>query len=275
MNGEIAQLVALACFLNGRVQGKPASFSLASNSTCNFCKYVRFERHHAGWFRSSWKIAAATPEEWLAHEAGHGRNAWLLHEPTYGPHPDWKSAGFVGGGGRWFLVTTLGESSDLWQADWKVGDRDADEDRLWQVRYGAIAEDHYVEPPDYPSLDVCRGELHAVLVDAIQFGERNSLGIFADCFRKALVCLEASDPFASVPQQDLAPREFLSPIAAQLLAACQPAWVFGGMGSWNDVWVGENDEPEYERISQRLFEILNLAIAVATYSTFAPLGRRD
>jgi hypothetical protein len=53
----------------------------------------------------------------------------------------------------------------------------------------------------------------------------------------------------------------LKPEAVSLLASAWVADVFQGMGSWNDVpWC---DEPEYERVSGRLFKLLQPCIAAA------------
>lgn len=52
--------------------------------------------------------------------------------------------------------------------------------------------------------------------------------------------------------------------AKQLLAAAQAAWVFGGMGSWNDLGFDGNDQQEYNELSDKLFSLLNQAVSNAT-----------
>jgi hypothetical protein len=52
-----------------------------------------------------------------------------------------------------------------------------------------------------------------------------------------------------------------------LLEACQTAWVFGGMGSWNDLWFEGEDQGIYERVSERLFEAVNAGIEQAATSS--------
>lgn len=39
-----------------------------------------------------------------------------------------------------------------------------------------------------------------------------------------------------------------------------PAWVFGGMGSWNDTGFDGEDQNEHERVLEALFRPLNAAI---------------
>jgi hypothetical protein len=53
-----------------------------------------------------------------------------------------------------------------------------------------------------------------------------------------------------------------------LLDASQKAWVFGGMGSWNDLGSEGDDQKLYERLSDRLFRAVNEAIEAAATSTF-------
>lgn len=52
--------------------------------------------------------------------------------------------------------------------------------------------------------------------------------------------------------------------AIQLLYAASIAWVFGGMGSWNDT--GVNSE-EYNNVSNELYNTINLSI-VAVANNF-------
>jgi hypothetical protein len=55
--------------------------------------------------------------------------------------------------------------------------------------------------------------------------------------------------------------------AKQLLGAVQAAWVFGGMGSWNDLGFDGDDQQEYDKLSIELFLLLNQAICSAINTT--------
>lgn len=55
--------------------------------------------------------------------------------------------------------------------------------------------------------------------------------------------------------------------AATLLDACQKAWVFGCMGSWNDMGFDGENQKTYDRVSERLFQAVNVAIEQAATST--------
>jgi hypothetical protein len=45
-----------------------------------------------------------------------------------------------------------------------------------------------------------------------------------------------------------------------MLDAAQSAWVFGGMGSWNDLGFAGAEQKEYERVSKHLYAALTDAI---------------
>ena len=72
--------------------------------------------------------------------------------------------------------------------------------------------------------------------------------------------------------QDLAPGGVLTDLASALLDACQKAWVFGGMGSWNDLGFEGDSQRDYERMSESLFGAVTRAIAGAASSAFAGDG---
>jgi hypothetical protein len=57
-----------------------------------------------------------------------------------------------------------------------------------------------------------------------------------------------------------------------LLASAQAAWVFGGMGSWNDLGFDGNDQQEYTALSDELFLLLNQAIGATVNTTSGAAG---
>ena len=88
---------------------------------------------------------------------------------------------------------------------------------------------------------------------------------FADAFVAARETLEGKElPY---------PLEFLrftqmSPEAQRLLKAAGRAWVFGAMGSWNDVGVDATLKSRYESSSKALFDVLSRAVLVVANSTY-------
>lgn len=270
MVGSTAQVAALTCHLNARKLGIATHDFIPDNSTCKFCESIHFLRQKRGWFnrRGSWQVVARTPNEWLDSivESGFSR-AVLVHNLSYDAKlSDRMSAGFVGGGGRWLLCVEQNKQSDYWEASWEVGNREAADRRIWKVQYALVAAGPIAKSPAI-SIDELANQLVGALTEIETFARKHDLSGFADCFAKAQKCLGADDPFSLVYHRDLAPEGALSLPAARLLASCQAAWVFGGMGSWNDLGFDGDDQIVYQKLSDCLYDLLNKAICAGVNET--------
>jgi len=185
---------------------------------------------------------------------------------------DRMSAGFVGGGGDWYIATQRGNKGDCWRAYWKVWDRSAPNNRIWQVDYLLVCDADVTEDPSATDLKGLSERFSSVLVDTEGFAKKHGHDNFAKCFARALECLSSNDPFSLVYHKDLAPAGLLRLDAMRLLACCQAAWVFGGMGSWNDICFEGDENREYERLSDALFNLINEAICEAANSSAETLS---
>lgn len=270
MVGPTAQLAALTCHLNARRQGIAAPRFFPDNTTCRFCESVQFLYPKRGWFRRKvrWEVVAGTPDDWLGSIVdGRFSRAVLVHRAVDDPlFSDRLSAGMIGGGGRWLLLIQRGELSDCWESGWEVGNREAADQRIWRVQYARVAERVSVTS-DHESVEELTNRLTDTLNEIEAFARGQNLGGFADCFLKAQACLTTDDPLALVYHRDLAPPGILTLPAARLLACCQAGWVFGGMGSWNDLGFDGNDQTVYETLSDRLFSLMNQAICAGVNET--------
>jgi hypothetical protein len=269
MVGPTAQLVALACYFNGHARGMAVAPFFPANSTCQSCESIHFLRQQTLLLGQSpvWNVLEKTPDEWFAREARPGRNARIVCQRVDDPRfPERLTAEFASAGGRWLLALRARGRSDLWEASWEFGNQRAADRRIWQVQYGLVAENLKQEMPKLRTVEALFPELRRTLGDILAFAEEQQLDEFAGCFRKAIKCLSATDPFAEVYLKDLAPAGFLILPERQLLAACQAAWVFGGMGSWNDTGFDGKEQVRYERLSASLFALLNEGICVSTNS---------
>lgn len=268
MVGTTAQLAALACQFNGHIRGLRTDALFLSNSTALFCEYIHFVRRRRTWLgmAEEWAVLASTPEDWLAREARSGRSAILTHDSIDDPRmPDRKSAGFIGGGGRWLLNLVSDGRRDVWEPRWLVGDRKAAERRIWRVSYALLAQNAAM-PATLAVPDALIPVLNQTLSQLVTFCDDNRLENFGACFRKAQDCLTADDPLALVYHKDLAPEGLLDLSARRLLAACQAAWVFGGMGSWNDLGIDGIDGSRYAALSNDLFTQINNGICSSVNS---------
>jgi hypothetical protein len=177
------------------------------------------------------------------------------------------SAGFVGGGGRWLLAVTADKGKNLWEASWEVGNRKAPDKRIWRVRYGLVAEQAEFSMPKIRTVDAVCVQLQEALADIVAFADEHRIEGFGASFRKAIGCFSGDAPSAEVRHKDLVPDGLLDLPAQRILAACQAAWVFGGMGSWNDMGFDGAEQTRYENVSNRLFALLNEGICASANSS--------
>jgi hypothetical protein len=269
VNGPIAQLAALACHANGAVLGDVSGRFLSDNSTCRYCDSVSFLGPQHG--APGPVQEARSADEWLAWFRSAGvlgaRLRWTAQNDPAAS--DRMTAGFVGGGGHWRLeVLQRDGTSEFWMAGWKLWNQQAPDRRIWRVQYHLDE----VAPTSWRvevALEAAIHELTEALIDIAEFSRRESCDPFTELFETALSSL--SSTARAGYHQDLAPPGVLTESEARVLDACQPAYVFGGMGSWNDrVFDGTKGE-EYERVSERAFLAIHHAIPAAV-NGFA--GRR-
>ncbi|HNQ22574.1 MAG TPA: hypothetical protein PKK06_05710 [Phycisphaerae bacterium] len=271
MQEPTAQIAALTCYLNARKRGIATRHFFPGNSTCQFCEFIHFlHPRRRRWFGrdEGWDVIATTADDWLESVALDGlAHAVLIRLPGGDPRlPDRKAAGFVGGGGRWRLCLHRKRSVGCWEAGWELGNREAADRRIWRVRYVLVADEQPARPAAL-SVDELGEHLPRCLTDIEAFARQHDLECFAECFAKAQKCLTSDNPLALVHHRDLAPDGALERPAARLLAACQAAWVFGGMGSWNDVGFNGPERTLYCELSDRLFDLLTQAICAAVNTT--------
>lgn len=100
----------------------------------------------------------------------------------------------------------------------------------------------------------CGAALVAALVAIRQFAAEHGLGHWVTWFTDAL-----ARPSVIRYHPDMLLGRY--PDAARSLAARAAAsWVFGGMGSWNDVHVPGPDEEDMRRLSNALYDAVRDAV---------------
>ena len=270
MVGPIAQLVALACFLNVKLRGQTVPTFFPSNSTATFCDRIRFMRPGKR-EEDDWEIVASSTDDWFDWVATQNYLfAYLDYAPVNDPLlSDRLSAGFVGGGGRWLLGTAKHGECDYWQAGWKVWDQKAPDRRIWRVDYGLMGFDNEFQGVPKSDLVALSEEFTSTLSAIEQFARKHQLDGFADAFALGRKCLQSDDPLSLIFHKDLSPDGLLDLNSLRLLAACQAASVFGGMGSWNDMSFDGEEGKTYDQLSDSLFALINRSICAATNSPVA------
>lgn len=270
MNGPIAQIVALTCYGNAILSGGPGPQFFPANSTCQFCERVTFvllSKSILG--KTKERVLADSPDVWFGQlKACSARGIRLSRTPKNNPgFSDRMSAGFVGRGGKWTMeVLFPDDTSERWIARWEVGNQQAPDKRIWRVTYGRVSQGRSNPSPVCEVPKAIR-ELDESLREVRAFSAKQKLDGFTRSFDDALDTIETKGRNRHGYHQDLAPAGFLSEEAAVLLDAGQKSWVFGGMGSWNDMGFDGEDQETYDRLSERLFQAVNVAIEQAATST--------
>ncbi|WP_034618672.1 hypothetical protein [Chitinibacter tainanensis] len=267
MQTTIAQMIALTSWGNALLQGRIAQSSdfYPGNSTFQFCAEVAFYALDPA--TGSWpsQPLARDPLAWLQQQADAGVEKFSL---SYWPSghtaehttSDRMAVGFVGGGGRWLLLAHFADGVDVWEARWEVGERQRADRKIWQVRYGQIARRVSAPASEVLALPKLRALLANQLTALTTFAsEQKELG-FAKTFARALDDLNTAA--ARLESSDLTPPGALNLSAQQLLAATETAWVFGGMGSWNDVGFAGAEYDSYSQLSDELFVLLTQALVL-------------
>ena len=112
-------------------------------------------------------------------------------------------------------------------------------------------------------LELASMRLRSALGQIHRFSEKHNCGGFTACFTRAMETLDSHGAKRHGYHNDLVVNGVVPELATCLLDACQSAWVFGGMGSWNDMSFEGADQAEYDRLSEELFSILNETIQTA------------
>ena len=270
MTGTIAQLVSLVSYGNECITTRKTAVEYyPGNSTLTFCNLIDFRRFKKRFFFSKNKevVVAKNPGEWFELLVRDECKKLRLHyqgSEVESMAPDYKLAGLVGGGGTWLIETVFNNHSDYWANRWEVTRRDDPDRKIWSVNYGQIASNQ----PTYNiniDLNNARRVLNTVLGEIKDFATQQELTGWVSVFDKAINTLSSDTPHLEYYHNDLIIRKKYSLMAQQTLFAAGNAWVFGGMGSWNDLgFETAEDQASYEDLSKKLYGAIIQGILAAT-----------
>lgn len=274
MHTPIAQAVALTIFGNDVLRGEARAEFWPGSTVFGFCKRVRFVALVGDPSNPTEGLLAGDPALWMSRLKETGTVALRLHhlERNDPKISDRMSAGLVGGGGRWLIETLRADQSDLWEARWTVGNQNDPERKIWNVAYFRVDRGRARIAFQTRDLAILQGELKAALAQITAFAYRQRLEGFANAFQTAEAILSSQAPLSEVYHSDLAPGAQPPLAAKQILGAAQRAWVFGGMGSWNDLGFDGQDQRDYEQLSDNLYALLNEAISAAVNASAPGIG---
>jgi hypothetical protein len=271
MNGPIAQTLALVLHGNAFLAGLKEHTFWPDNSVFKFCRSVGFAAPGAGLMPRGFPTVAADPNDWIEGLVGSSGLCVRLEARNDPFISDRMSAGFVGGGTHWFIDEFRGRSVLAWEDRWKVVDPNAADQKIWAVDYVRLDEPRSGSPPNAPDLADMRDVFGLALETMTEFSRRAGTS-FTGYFERALAELQSSEPRAAYHEDLAPPPGLLSLTARQLIAASSHAWVFGGMGSWNDGAYDFRFAEEGDRLSDILFKALQHSLAFAANSSLPARG---
>jgi hypothetical protein len=245
VHGELAQLIAVAAhgsaWLAGRTGNDPPDLE-RTNSTFQYVRSVRFEL--PGRLLRAPTVSSSVAE-WLVQARRRSVSRLSLATPP-GSLPDRDQLATFPAA----IVTSSAKGPvERWSATWGVGDQDAPDRRIWDVAYrgerdpkGALASSNVAQATD---------DLTTTLQRAAIFARSHDLDHWAAIFEAALGLEHAGDPVPPY-HPDMFPSTAFGRAPRRLLAMATRAWVFGGMGSWNDLSFEGADAQAYDDVSEAL-----------------------
>jgi hypothetical protein len=262
MTGILAQTISITSFGNEYLKGWELSNFYPENSTFQFCKSVDFrEIKKKNIFTSKKEIIVAnTPIEWFIYLKKNGCKRLQLYYQTE-KNDDYKSAGFVGGGGNWFIKCVYEKYSDFWISNWNHNN-DLKE-KPWLVTYEKAAENQVIINQSFDVIETAN-KLKDILERITEFAYKETTENWGKIFEKSIETLNDKNPETDFYHTDLIVSKNYQLKNRQLLMSASKAFVFGGMGSWNDMWF-ENEEVEekYNSLSSELYAAIMKAIGSA------------
>lgn len=272
MTGTLSQIIALTGFGNDYLKNDnlPEDF-YPGNLTFQFCNTVDFREFKKKFFFLKPKESqiANTPIEWFKYLKNDGcRSLRLYFEYSKDQSfaNDHKLAGLVGGGGSWLIEAIYDSYSNYWANRWEVTNQDAPDNKIWTVNYGMT-----VKKQQKSNLQIDQNKikerLNKTLTEIAEFAYKQDLENWGKQFESAKNTLNNETPNNSYYNKNLIPTNNYSLTAKQILYSAGSSWVFGGMGSWNDLgFEGKEDNELYDRLSAQLYDDITQAIISATNS---------
>jgi hypothetical protein len=267
VNTELAQLVVLASHGTAWLvdpQGPPPDLEGLEATS-----WVFQHLHRIGFQRSGARSLLRRPRPpvgvapWLEelHRAGVRRLLLVTPPSAAGPPiPEHQLVAFANAG-SWLLVTAGAGAPEWWSATWEVGAPLAPDHRVWDVVYtGRRLPD--VSVPDPTTVADAAARLERALTAVHRFSADRALEPWTELFQQALRSL--GDPDERAHSSGLLPPAWPAD-ASRLAAASEQAWVFGGMGSWNDLGFADGaEQAEYHQRSAALYDAVLGGIVAAT-----------
>ena len=173
---------------------------------------------------------------------------------------------FIGGGGQWLIEAEINGHAQYWLKRWELTNKEDPEQKIWSVHYVRVKENAYPIHQHFDLIEV-KTEFESVLTALINFCKDQELPQWGSVFLGGKNMLTSPMSLPENHDLDLLVNKNYNQPAQQLLYAVDESWVFGGMGSWNDIGFEEGDvQKEYDELSKRLYSVMMKGIVAAVNS---------
>lgn len=257
MTGSLLQLMALVAHGNCYLQSSYLEHDFyPSNPVFQGCNAVTF-------VYSGKPINQITnPTEWFSRlKQNSCQQIYLSYSSIQNSGlPEHIAAAFANGGGNWFIIANFNNYAVYWNEHWQINDNQAHRKKIWSVTYKEVLSNEPIFkcPKDKLSTE------HQLLTDILErierFAIKNNYHSFANFFQDGLKALTSNNPTSFNLAKGLFPNNGYSLQAKQIIVASCLSWVFGGMGSWNDIPIKEEDICDYRKLTRELYSIINRCI---------------
>ena len=266
MTGTLSQVITLTSFGNDFLLSNEEDTDFTGKLSIQFCNKIDFIILDKTESPGAEKIML-DPNEWYQYLKNAGcKKLRLFYKGSVDQSfaKDYKLAGLIGGGGTWFIMAVYDKHSNAWVNSSGFLQNDDAVPNKGKVNYVEAYHDLPVMDLEFDEQET-KKEFQKTLKTIETFALEQDLKFWADQFAKALQVLDSPDPESGYYNNNLIPNGHYSLTARQILYAAGAAWVFGAMGSWNDLsFTKKEDQGKYDALSNRLFDVINLAVLCAT-----------
>ena len=262
MTGILAQIIAITSFGNDYLKNGKLNAFYPQNSTFQHCNFVDFREmtKKDGTSTEKETTVSKNPIKWFDYLKSKSCKKLRLFYQT-DEENDHMMAGFVGGGGNWLIETIYSNHSDLWMSRWSHNPKLTE--KPWQVTYGKAIENCPIINQQFDIIET-RKNLKSSLEKIADFAYKETTENWGKIFDRARETLESKNPGSNFYHNDLICWTNYDLQNRQLLMAANKAFVFGGMGSWNDMGFENNDTYErYNQLSTELYQSMMESITCA------------
>lgn len=265
MTAALAQIIALTAYGNAFLRNASVPMGLvADHLVFRSCRTVDFRVTDdvASASMPAAHTVAAKPSGWFLYlQAGGCRRLRLCVEypqarPALIPGP---AAVSPPGPGNPMIEAVYPEYSIFWTGTWEPEPTEQRDQPSWRVSYLASGKQSLRNLQIDPAK--VRQALRHTLADCSAFALSQGLTHWGDQFMDAGKVLDSRMPGPASPDREILPEGQYSLGARQLIYCALSAWVFGGMGSWNDLSLNSAEAADtHQKLSGQLYLHLHEAL---------------